>query len=171
MELSEVIENRRSTRKFDINKDVTDTQIKQILNAAILAPSSGNTQCWHFVVVKDEMLKEKLSKEAGHQSFIAEAPIVIVVCADLNCSERFGERGVETYCLQDTAAAIQNMLLTITAIGLATCWVGSFDEAEASIILELKAGMRPVAILPIGYAAEESKMPTRKTIDQVSEWK
>lgn len=171
MELKEVIKKRRSTRRYDIEKDVTNDQIKDILGSAILAPSSGNTQCWHFVIVRDEKLKKKLSTEAGHQPFIAEVPVVIVVCADLVCSEIYGSRGVETYCMQDTAAAIQNMLLTITDMGLASCWIGAFEEKKAKEILELNEKMRPLAIIPVGYAAEKPEKPIRKSLEEVTQWK
>lgn len=171
MELSKVIKKRRSVRLYDISKDVSDEQIKQILDAAIHAPSSGNTQCWHFVVVRDGHLKEKLSTKAGHQEFLAEVPIVLVVCADITCCAKYGERGVETYSLQDTAAAVQNILLTVTDMGLASCWVGAFEEDNAAKILDLKDGIRPLAMLPIGYAAENPEMPFRKSIDDVTEWK
>lgn len=171
MELYEVIKKRRSVRRFDIKKNVTEEQIKKILEAAILAPSSGNTQCWHFVVVRNEKLKERLSKDAGHQPFIAEVPVVIVVCADHERSSLYGERGVVTYSLQDTAAAIQNILLTVTDMGLAACWIGSFDESGASEILDLPKSIRPLAMLPIGYPAESPSMPKRKPLESVTEWK
>ncbi len=171
MELSEVIRKRRSVRKFDGTKDVSDETIRTILEAGIHAPSSGNTQCWHFVVVKDPELKSKLSTDAGHQPFIREVPVVIVVCIDLEVSAGYGERGINTYSLQDTAAAIQNMLLTITDLGLATCWVGAFNEEPAAEILDLRKGLRPIAILPIGHSTESPKMPKRKSLEEVVEWR
>ena len=171
MELSEVIRKRRSVRTFDGTQDVSDEDIQTILEAGIQAPSSGNTQCWHFVVVKDPDLKTKLSTDAGHQSFIREVPVVIVVCIDLEVSANYGERGINTYSLQDTAAAIQNMLLTITDLGLATCWVGAFNEEPAAEILSLREGLRPIAMLPIGYPIKSPNMPKRKSIDEVTEWR
>lgn len=171
MELSDVIKKRRSVRRFNSGKNVTDEQIKNILNAGILAPSSGNTQCWHFIVVRDKDLKSRLSTDAGHQGFIREVPVVIVVCTDLKVSASYGSRGVDTYSLQDTAAAIQNMLLTITDMGLATCWVGAFDEGGAANILNLPEGLRPIAMLPIGHPAETPSMPRRKPVEAVTEWR
>lgn len=171
MELSDVIRKRRSVRKFDPAGEVRDDQIKMIIEAGILAPSSGNTQCWRFIVVRDTDLKNKLAKDVGHQPFISEAPVVIVVCADLERSAKYGERGVNTYSLQDTAAAIENMLLTITDLGLASCWIGAFDEDAAAKFLGLSKHIRPVAMLPVGRAADTPKMPRRKPIDDVSEWR
>jgi len=171
MELSDVIKKRRSVRRFDPSGEVTDEQIKNIISAGIFAPSSGNTQCWRFIVVRDADIKNRLSREAGHQRFISDSPVVIVVCADLGRSAAYGERGINTYSLQDTAAAIENMLLTITDIGLASCWVGAFDEAVAAKLLNLPKHIRPVAMLPIGRAAEEPKMPHRRPIDEVTDWR
>lgn len=171
MELSEVIKKRRSIRKFDSTRDVTDDQIKTILEAAILAPSSGNTQCGRYIVVRDKGLKERLSTEAGHQPFIREVPVVIIVCADLEASAAYGERGINTYSLQDTAAAIQNMLLMTTDIGLASCWVGAFDEDGAKRVLNLPKNLRPVAMLPIGYTTKSPRMPERRPIEEVVEWR
>jgi len=171
MELRDVIRKRRSIRKFDSSKDVTNEQIEAILNAANLAPTSGNTQCPRYIIVRDQELKDKLSTDAGHQPFIREVPVVIVVCADLEINSKYGERGVNTYSLQDTAAAIQNMLLTITDLGLATCWVGAFDEDGAKKVLDLKPGLRPVAMLPIGHALEEPSMPKRNDINKITDWK
>lgn len=171
MELSEVIRKRRSIRRFDPAKGVSDGEIRSILEAAILAPSSGNTQCWHFVVVRDPGIKRRLATDAGHQPFIAEVPVVVVVCTDLGVSASYGERGINTYSLQDTAAAIQNMLLTVTDMGLGTCWVGAFDEDAAAKILNLRKGLRPVAMLPIGHPAESPDMPGRKDFDEITEWK
>ena len=171
MELSEAIRKRRSVRKFLADKDVTDDQIKQILEAAILAPSSHNSQAWRFIVVRDKGLRTRLANKASHGWFIEQVPAAIVVCADLNELAKIGERSVDTFSLQDTAAAIENMLLTMTDLGLASCWVGAFNEQITKEILDLKEGIRPVAILPVGYPAKEPKMPERKPLNDVTEWR
>ncbi len=169
MDIFELIRARRSIRSFDPSKPVSDEMLRKILEAGTWAPSAGNTQCWRFFVVRDERIKRRLASEAGHQPFIAEAPVVIVVTADLELIERsYGERGKNTYSLQDTAAAIQNMLLAITALGLGSCWVGAFLEEKAAKILELPPNLRPLAILPVGYPAEKPPAPKRKRLEEVS---
>jgi nitroreductase len=86
--------------------------------------------------------------------------VVIVVCADAEQSAaRYGSRGRELYCLQDTAAAIEHILLAAVALGLGGCWVGAFDEREAARVLDLPGRHRPVAMLPIGKPA--GSPPTR----------
>jgi len=169
MDLFEVIRMRRSVRKFDSTKDVDDKTVKKILEAGIWAPSSGNTQCWRFHVVRDANIKRRLATDAGHQPFINEAPVVIVVCADLDLLERsYGERGRFTYALQDTAAAMENMMLAVTALGLGCCWIGAFREEEAAKILGLPKGLRPVAMLPIGVPAEKPRVPSRRALEEVT---
>ena len=169
MELSKIIKERRSIRKFDATKNVTDEEINKILEAGIWAPSAGNTQCWRFFAVRDKKVKEELAVKAGHQPFICDAPVLIVVCADLRHIEKsYGSRGSETYALQDTAAAVQNMLLTIADMGLASCWIGAFDEGKAAAILKVAEGWRTVAMLPVGHAAIQTpKAPPRRTLDEV----
>jgi len=86
------------------------------------------------------------------QKFIAEAPVAIVISSDLDkITSVYGQRGRELYSIQDTAAAAQNMLLAITDLGLASCWVGAFDEEQVSGVLNLPSNIRPLVILPVGY--------------------
>jgi len=172
MDIFELIKHRRSIRKFDPTKAVDEKTVTKILEAAIWAPSAGNTQCWRFQVVRDPDLKKRLAVEAGHQPFINDAPVVIVVCADLDHVERsYGERGRFTYALQDTAAAIENMWLAVTALGLGCCWIGAFSEDEAARILGLPKNLRPVAMLPIGVPAEKPKPPPRRAIAEVTRYR
>jgi len=170
MELQEAIRKRRSIRSFSSEVDVTDEDIRKIIEAGIWAPSSGNTQCWQFLVTRNDKIKAGLAKAAFGQDFIKEAPVVIVVSADLRCSKKYGKRGVETYALQDTAAAIQNMLLTITELGLGSCWVGAFDEVGVREVLNLSEDIRPLAILPIGQPKESPKAPKRREFAEVTRW-
>lgn len=151
MDLWDAIENRRSVRRFGPG-EVSAKTVRRILEAAVRAPSAGNRQPWHFIVVRDSELKQALAIAARGQAFLVEAPVVIVICADPERSaSRFGERGRELYCLQDTAAATEHILLAATALGLGTCWVGAFDEQEAAHALNLPDHLRPVAMVPIGH--------------------
>jgi nitroreductase len=151
----QVLEDRHSVREFDPGVDVPPKMVERLLMAAIRAPSAGNRQPWHFYVVRDQALREGLVKAAGGQEFIAEAPVAIVVCADAEQSaQRYGKRGRELYCLQDTAAAVEHILLSAVALGLGSCWIGAFDEKKAADVLKLPERHRPVAILPIGQPAD-----------------
>ncbi len=169
MDLFETIEKRRMVRQFHPDQPITDEELNTLLQAGIRAPSAGNGQAWHFVVVRDERTRHRLATEAGHQRFIDQAPVTIVVCADLaRAEEKYGARGSSTYVLQETAAAVENMLLTAVALGLGACWVGAFSEESAAEILELPEQLRPVAMLPIGHPAEPAvRVTPRRSLDDV----
>lgn len=171
MEFFELVKARRSIRRFDKAKKVSDEDINKILEAAIWAPSAGNTQCARFFVVKDPAIKDELAVKAGHQPFISDATAVIVVCADLDAVGRsYGARGRDTYALQDTAVAAENMLLAITELGLASCWIGAFDEGRAAKILKLEDHLRPVAMIPVAYSSDRPNPPKRKSMDEIIKW-
>lgn len=166
MELKEAIRKRRSVRKFLRKKPSRDT-IREILEYANLAPSAGNLQARDFIVVDDEVLKQRLAEAALNQGFLSEAPYDIVVCANLDRIAPYGSRGKELYCLQDCAAAIEHILLLALEYGLAACWVGAFDEDEVVKLLELPRHVKPVAIIAIGYPAEEPEPTPRIKIDKL----
>jgi len=164
----QVIEERRSVRNYDVERDVPPEMVQRILEAAIRAPSAGNCQPWHFVVIRGKQTKELLTEAAYGQRFIAEAPVVIVVCADpARSAQRYRSRGVRLYCLQDTAAAAEHILLAVTALGLGACWVGAFDESAASQALGLPTSFRPVAIVPIGYPIAHHHRVSRRSLKEV----
>jgi len=164
LDVFEAIETRRSFRVFT-NEEVSEEEVQKLIDAARLAPSAGNIQPWEFVIVRDAKIKHKLSAAALNQTFIKEAPVVIVICADEARSSRgYGNRGVSLYCLQDTAAAIQNMLLAACALGLGTCWVGAFHEDEAAKVVNAPTGVRPVAIIPVGHPAKKPSAPPKRSM-------
>jgi nitroreductase len=167
VELFEAISRRVSVRVFK-GDSLGEGDLERILGAAILAPSAGNLQPWSFVVTKGGALKEALAEAALSQSFMAKAPIIITVCAvEDDSAARYGDRGREFYCIQDTAAAIQNILLSATALGYGTCWIGAFDEDAVRQVLGIPAGVRPVALIPLGLPGEYPPRVTRKPLEAV----
>ena len=167
IDVFKAIKGRRSVRAFT-DEPVSEDEVNQLLDAARWAPSAGNIQPWKFVVVRDTQLKRGLVEAALDQTFIQEAPVVFVVCANpTRSSRRYGSRGISLYCLQDTAAAIQNMHLAAYALGLATCWVGAFQEEKARRVLNLPDDLRPVAIIPVGHAAEKPALSPRRPLSEV----
>jgi nitroreductase len=170
MDLWEAIKERRSIRRYVQQRDVSSEAVEQLLGAAIAAPSAGNCQPWHFMVVRDPEAKRGLAEAAYGQRFVAQAPVVIVVCADPGRSaSRYGRRGSELYCLQDTAAATENILLGVTALGLGACWVGAFDERAAATVLELPPHLRPVVMIPIGHPGERfAHQTSRRPLPEVT---
>ena len=169
MDFWQVLEGRHSVRAFDNERDVPSETVTRLLEAAVRAPSAGNCQPWHFFVVRSQETKNALARAALNQWFLSEAPVVVVVCADLERSaSTYGDRGRYLYSLQDTAAATENLLLAAVASGLGACWVGAFDEEAASRALDLPPRTRPVAIIPIGHPAEAPVQRTdRRPLDTV----
>ncbi|MCS7385602.1 MAG: nitroreductase family protein [Candidatus Methanomethylicota archaeon] len=167
MDLFEAIKGRRSIRRF-VRKEVPEEHVKRILEAAIWAPSAGNLQPWEFIIIRDEKVKTEIARAALGQMWITEAPVVVVVCAnELRSARHYGERGRSLYCIQDTAAATQNMLLAAHALGYGTCWVGAFLENEVKQVLNLPEHVRPVAIIPIGVPGEKPAPRPRIPLNQV----
>jgi nitroreductase len=167
MDVFEAIKKRRSIRAFK-GGDVSPETVEKLVEAARWAPSAGNIQPWEFIIVRKPEIKKRLAEAALSQAFIEEAPVVIVVCADENRSAiGYGVRGKTLYCIQDTAAAIQNIHLTALSLGLSTCWVGAFKEEEARQILNVPRGVRPVAIIPVGYANESPSPRKRRPINEI----
>ncbi|MBE3575702.1 MAG: nitroreductase family protein [Firmicutes bacterium] len=168
-DLMDALRERRSIRRFKPDP-VPDRTLGRLLEAATLAPSAGNAQDWFFYVVKNAHLRQELARAAGGQGFLAEAPVVVVVCADLSRAEAsYGARGRLLYCLQDTAAATLNLMLAAVAFGLGTCWVGAFDEGEVARIVGAAPGrLRPVVLVPVGYPDEIPGPRGRRALEEVT---
>jgi nitroreductase len=167
LDVFDAIRSRRSVRAFT-REAVFDSEIEKLLDAARWAPSAGNIQPWEFIIVREPTIKKGLCKAALNQEFIEDAPVIIVVCANVKKSEQgYGLRGTNLYSLQDSAAATQNLLLAAQATGLAACWVGAFKEEKAAEVLNVPRGVRPVAIIPIGHAAEKPRPPTRRSTNEI----
>jgi nitroreductase len=167
LEFFETIERRRSVRSFK-DEPMKNRDLAKILNAAVLAPSAGDIQPWEFIVTTDEAVKRDLAMASFGQSWIEEAPVIVTVCAkEAASASRYGDRGSRLYCIQDTAAAVQNILLASTALGYGSCWVGAFDEKEVSKVLKTPKGIRPIAIIPIGIPGETPEVRPRKDLKRV----
>ncbi len=158
-----ILFERRSIRKF-LGEEIPEEDLLQMLEAANYAPSAGNLQARDFIIVKDPEKKRRIADIAYGQEFIAEAPVVVVVCANYGISmSRYGRRG-ELYAVQDADAATQNLLLAAHALGYGSVWIGAFDERELSKLLELPPYVRPIAVVPIGKPAERPRFPGREEI-------
>ena len=164
MELFECIQARRSIRNFRPD-EIPEDVLERLLEAARLAPTAGNVQPWEFFVVRNKQVQGQLTDAALGQTWMLTAPVMVVVCADLaRAGSSYGKRGIELYSVQDTAAAIENLLLAAVALGLAGCWVGAFREEVAASALGLDPGrLRPLAIIPLGYPKEQGRMPPKRS--------
>jgi nitroreductase len=153
MDLFEAAKTRRSVRAFQ-SEPLPSGSLDRLLEAINLAPSAGNLQAYEIYLVQDGGVKESLVHAAYDQTFIEQAPAVLVFCANPLRAKRYGERGASLYAVQDATIAAAYAQLAATALGLATVWVGAFDEDRAAQALRLPAGQRPLAILPVGKPAE-----------------
>lgn len=170
MEFSEVVAKRRSVRHFNTRLAVTEDDIRALLEAAVRAPSAGNIQPWRFFVLTTDEARTQLAAAIG-QKWATSAPAVIVVCVDPRpCFARYGDRGESLYAVQDTAAATHAILLAAVDRGLASCWIGAFDEEAVRDAIGATKPITPVAVLPIGYSAEAAGRPLRRPLEEVTTW-
>ncbi|MCD1293918.1 nitroreductase [Methanocella sp. CWC-04] len=168
MDVSEAIETRRAIRSFKKERPSKE-QIKRILHAGHMAPSAGNLQGRDFIIIEEDSIKRSLSIAALGQTFIMEAPVCIVSCANTpRSASKYGSRAA-MYAIQDASIAVMNMMLMARDLGLGTCWVGAFDENKVAEILGLPDGVRPVAIVPLGYPDEKPEAPPRLG-DRIEHW-
>lgn len=163
MNVFETIEARRSVRAYQA-RAVEEDKLRSILAAMNRAPSAGNCQAYQVYLVREPALKRQLAEASLEQAFVAQAPVVLVFCTDPARAARYGKRGENLYCLQDAAVAVAYAQLAATALGLGTCWVGAFNEDAVAAALRLPPAHRPVAILPIGYPAENPPPTPRRTL-------
>lgn len=148
MDVLEAIQKRRSIRAY-LDKMVSEDKIEKILEAARLAPSAGNIEPWHFIVVTDAEKRKALSKGIFAR-FISEAPVVIVACGDKKAS-------ADWYAV-DTSLAVENMILTATSEGLGTCCVGSFNERDVASLLRIPETLEVLLLITVGYVREKFDM-------------
>lgn len=162
MEFMDVVRKRRSVREYKPNP-VPEEDIEYVLEAARLAPSWANSQCWKFIVVTDETLKEKVAK-AGNR-WIAQAPVLIAACAD---PSKPGTKGDQEYYMLDIGIAMEHLILAATDKGLGTCWIGAFDEKTAKEALNVPEKIRVVAITPLGYPKITPGPKSRKSLEEIT---
>lgn len=168
MDFYDVIEKRHSSRSF-LNKDIEKKKLERILDAMSAAPSAGNLQSYKVYLLKKKEDKKKLAAAALDQDFIADAPVVLVFCADTKRSAlRYGERGESLYCMQDATIAAAYAQLAAAAEGLSTVWVGAFDPFEAAQIIKVEPYDIIISILPIGYPAEKPEKTSRRPLKELT---
>ncbi len=178
METLEAIRTRRSVRRF-LDRPVEPEKLRAVLEAARMAPSWANMQCWRFVVVQDPATRARIGELSHVEEYFAagsyktnparkalgQAPVVIVACAD---PDRSGTRRDAQYFMTDVGIAAQNLMLAAHAVGLGTVFVGVFDEDGLSKLLGIPAGVRIVGLFPLGYPQDPDKAgPPRKPLDEI----
>lgn len=162
MDLMDAIKTRRSIRRYK-PAPVSEEVLKEVLNAARLAPSADNAQPWKILVVRDEQMKLKLAAASNGQKFIAQAPLVLVVCGLPD--EAFPTIGgyMSSHVI-DVSIAVDHLTLAAHAFGLGTCWIGWFKEDKVREILGIPEDVRIVALTPLGYPDENPEKTPRKNL-------
>lgn len=167
MEFFETVEKRKSIRVF-LQKEIEKEKVGKILEAISLAPSAGNLQAYRIAMVKSRKAKDELSASNG-QKCIAQAATAFVFLADGKASSsKYEQRGKELYCVQDATIAAAYCQLAAAALGLGSVWVGGFDPAAVGKIIGAKENETPVAIIPVGYAAESPERRLRKKMESMA---
>jgi len=163
--LMDLIEKRKSIRSYK-PQDVEEEKLNYILQAFRKAPSAKNLQPWKLIIVKDKKKISDLSIACNNQTFLSEAPILIVACAKED--EAYGVMGgyMNSYPI-DIALALEHLILAATEKGLGTCWIGAFKEKLVKDLLDVPANVRVVAITPVGYPAVEGRTRGRKPISKI----
>ncbi|KPK72498.1 nitroreductase [candidate division WOR_3 bacterium SM23_60] len=165
MEFYEVLKQRKSIRKYKPDP-VSDDILNRILEAGRGAPSAKNIQPWHFIVVRNQKTKEQLIDACRGQRFIAQADVILCGCSSEKIA--WGRMGgyMSAFAI-DLTIAFEHMILAAANEGLATCWIGAFEEKKVKKILNVPDDVRVVALTPIGYAAEEAKDRGRKPLAEI----
>ncbi len=177
MAFMDLVRTRRSIRRYKPDP-VPEETLQYVLEAARIAPSWGNRQCWTYLIVTDEALRRKIVARASpppppvdgrpvrSRDWIASAPIIIVGCADPTKS---GNKEGKEYYLLDMGISMEHLILAAAEQGLGTCWIGGgFDEAVVKEVLQIPDAIRVVALTPLGYPDEVTEPRSRKTLEEMT---
>lgn len=162
MDVLEAIRTRRSIRVYE-KRPVPEDSVKKILEAGRWAPSGDNLQAWNFIVLRDEGIRNRIAQTASYADFLADAPLGIAVVVDPEVALHLPEEG---------AAATQNMILAAHALGLGTCWIGSYGseyEEKVKEILGIPKSKRLLSMIAVGYPAESPKSARKELGELVFE--
>ena len=152
METRTAIRKRRSIKKF-LKKDVSMSAVFEALDCGRWAPTAADAQAWEFVIVKEDKNKKKVAKIAG-QDWLSGAPILVVLCVNLDRARYFVKEQVEESVLLEAGAVAQNIMLAARDMGIGSGFVGFFNKGELRHMLKCPESVIPVGIIPIGYPAE-----------------
>lgn len=158
MDVIEAIKKRCSVRAYE-DKDVEDEKLQTLLECARLAPSASNLQEWRFIVVRDRKMRSSLARASRNQSFVGQAPVILVCCAEsgdhtMTCGEK-------SYPI-DVAIAIDHITLAALELGLGTCWIGAFYADKVRELLGIPESVPIVSLLTLGYPGAGATRPKNR---------
>jgi nitroreductase len=172
MDFDKILKERHSVRRFKQTKKVDYRKVIEIIEAGTFAPLAGNIYSLKYILVQDKE-KIKALSIAAQQDFVEDVDYIIVLCSDKKALEKsYFERGA-IYSRQQSGAIIENMLLKITELGLASCWIGAFSDETVKRILKIPGNIDIEAMLPIGIEFGKGKQQTKPSLDRVlvfDEW-
>lgn len=164
MNFSQLVNARFSVRSYK-NIPVEAEKLTKVLEAARLAPSAVNFQPWHFIVIDNKEVLNRIYS-VYNRTWIKEAPVIIVACSDHNQSWKRGSDGKDSADI-DISIAVDHMTLQATELGLGTCWVCNFDVNLCKKILDIPNHIEPVVLLPLGYPNCKLPVKKRKLLDAI----
>ena len=159
MSLVDTILSRRSVRRYE-KKKVPEDVLNEILEAGRQAPSANNVQPWHFIVLTDYEIREKLS-HGRWNTFIKDSAFTIVGCGHIG--NDYGRK----WSTIDTTIALQNMVIAAWALGIGSCWIGDFKEKEVKKLLSIPEDWKVVALISFGYPAEQLEGRGKKSLTEI----
>ena len=158
MAVMDAIKARKSVRSY-LSKPVEDEKLNAVLEAARFAPSASNRQEWRFVIVREHETRKMLATVAGGQTFVAEAPVLIVACAETD--GHIMRCGQLSYPI-DVAIALDHMSLAAVDLGLGSCWIGLFEEKKVKAILHIPEEIRVVELMLLGYPSDPTVLAKKR---------
>ena len=161
MEFLELVKSRRSVRGYK-SIPVEEDKLKQILEAARLAPTGANRQSFQLIVVHTAGKEEELRLIYDKPWFV-QAPVIICACATTIQGQPLREGG----SYRDIGIVMDHLILAATSLGLGTCWIGAFNPDPAREILGIPEEAKPIVCATIGYANDEPRLKVRKPIDEL----
>jgi len=175
MEFKEVLNKRRSIRKYQ-DKTVRKEDVKAIIEAGLKAPSAGNLQPWRFIYTYNQ---DKINQAVDttyrggnihsdkNQDWIRKAPVIILACIDYSKPvAKYGDHGKKA-AIQDVSAAVENMVLKVVDLGLASCWISGFRVEELKKVFKVPDEIDILAFLPVGYDDGYQRKISKKDISEV----
>lgn len=163
MDFQELISKRYSVRSYKADPVAKET-LQKVLDAARLAPTAANRQPFQFIVLTTAGREEEL-KRVYPRDWLSQAPVVVVVCAVYE--EAWSRMDKKNYSEVDATIAMDHLILAATDLGLGTCWIAAFNPQELRAVLKLPEGVEPIALTPIGYAADQPQEKKRKTLSEL----
>lgn len=170
MDFLTIAKHRYSCRNYQ-SRTIEEEKLLKVLEAARVAPSAVNYQPWHFIVVRLPENKAKVS-ESYHRQWLQTAPVIIVVCG--NHQNAWIRSDGKNYLDTDIGITIDHLTLQATELGLATCWICNFNKEKLKQNLTLPDHIEPIAIIPLGYPADECDAnrhdTKRKPLHEIVHW-